>query len=252
MRRCSRKGLGFDGSSIRGWQPINASDMLVVPDPTTAVMDPFMRRADAVADLQHRRPDHQGGLHARPAQHRAQGRGVSKSTGVGDTAYFGPEPEFFIFDDVRYDAEPAFGLLLPGLDRGAVEHAGATRSPNLGYKPRYKEGYFPVPPTDSQQDIRTEMVRTMEAVGHAGREAAPRGGNGRPGGDRHALPAAGEDGRRAEVVQVHRQERGAQARQDGHLHAEADLRRQRQRHAHPPVASGRARSRCLPATATAA
>src|SRR5436309_2118458 len=137
------EGLGFDGSSIRGWAPIHASDMLVVPDPDTALMDPFMK--DATLSL------------------------------IGNTAYYGPEAEFFIFDGVNYDVgvnhshyhiESREGQWETGHRREThFDGKHVHERPNLGYKPRYKEGYFPVAPIDSQQDIRTEMVRVMEQVG---------------------------------------------------------------------------------------
>ncbi len=157
-------GLGFDGSSIRGWQPIHASDMLIMPDPNTTVMDPIPAHPTVswianIVDPITKEP------YSRDPRHIAQkAEAYLKSTGLGDTAYFGPEAEFFIFDDVRFDqtANEAFYSL------DSIEgrwNTGRDEAPNLGYKPRHKEGYFPVPPTDSLQDLRTEICLTLEKVG---------------------------------------------------------------------------------------
>src|SRR5215475_14937870 len=158
------EGNGFDGSSIRGWQPINASDMLVMPDPVTAVMDPFTavptlslicNIVDPITKEEYTRD---------PRHIAKKAEAHLKSSGVGDVAYFGPEPEFFVFDDIRYDQNQHSGYYFLNSAEGQW-NTGREEGPNLGYKPRYKEGYFPVPPTDSQQDIRQEMVMTMESVG---------------------------------------------------------------------------------------
>ncbi len=157
-------GLGFDGSSIRGWQPIHASDMLVVPDSSTAVIDPFPETTTLslicnIVDPITREP------YSRDPRNIAQkAEAHLKSTGIGDTAYFGPEPEFFIFDDIRYNQASNHGYYYIDSVEGAW-NTGREESPNLGYKPRHKEGYFPVPPTDTQEDIRTEMCLIMESVG---------------------------------------------------------------------------------------
>jgi len=157
-------GFGFDGSSIRGWQPINASDMLVIPDPDTAVMDPFFQVptltlicniVDPVTKERYTRDP-------RYIAHKAES--YLKFTGIGDTAYFGPEAEFFIFDDIRYASAAHYGYYFIDSEEG-IWNSGREENPNLGYKPRHKEGYFPVPPTDAQQDIRTEMVLMMQQVG---------------------------------------------------------------------------------------
>jgi len=157
-------GFGFDGSSIRGWQPINASDMLVIPDPATAVMDPFMAHptmsligniVDPITKEEYSRD---------PRHIAKKAEAYLKSTGIGDTAFFGPEPEFFIFDGIRYDTNQASSYYFIDSVEGQW-NTGREENPNLGYKPRYKEGYFPVAPTDSQQDIRTEMTLVMESVG---------------------------------------------------------------------------------------
>ena len=108
----------------------------------------------------------QAALLARPALRRqARRRQYLKTTGIADTVYFGPELEFFVFDDVRFDQNANEGYYYVDCIEGSLEHRAATRAPNLGYKPRYKEGYFPVPPHDTLQDIRSEMILTMEKVG---------------------------------------------------------------------------------------
>ncbi|MSQ47498.1 MAG: type I glutamate--ammonia ligase [Deltaproteobacteria bacterium] len=158
------EGLGFDGSSIRGWQPINASDMLVIPDPATAVIDPFCERPTLSLICNIVDPITKEEYSRDPRNIARKAEAYLKSTGIGDTAYFGPEPEFFIFDDVRYDQNQHEGYYHIDSNE-AVWNSGRKESPNLGSKIRYKEGYFPVAPLDTQQDIRTEMVQYMERVG---------------------------------------------------------------------------------------
>ncbi|NTV42537.1 MAG: type I glutamate--ammonia ligase [Syntrophobacteraceae bacterium] len=157
-------GYGFDGSSIRGWQPINASDMLVIPDPTTAVMDPFMAVPTLTLICNISDPVTKERYSRDPRYIAQKAEAYLKFTGVGDMAFFGPEAEFFIFDDIRYDGASNFGYYYIDSVEGTW-NSGRDEGPNLGYKPRHKEGYFPVPPTDSQQDLRTEMVLYMQQVG---------------------------------------------------------------------------------------
>jgi len=157
-------GYGFDGSSIRGWQPINASDMLVIPDPTTAVMDPFMAVPTLTLICNIVDPVTKE-KYTRDPRHIAQkAEAYLKFTGIGDAAYFGPEAEFFIFDDIRFDSASQYGFYFIDSVEG-IWNSGRIENPNLGYKPRHKEGYFPVPPVDTQQDLRTEMVMMMQQVG---------------------------------------------------------------------------------------
>jgi glutamine synthetase len=154
------EGVGFDGSSIRGWQAINESDMLVMPIPETAFIDPFFKDKtlailcnikDPITGLDYLRDPRN------IARHALQ---YMRSTGIADTAYFGPELEFFIFDDVRYDQTPNTGYYYLDSSEGSW-NTGKDEGPNLGYKPRPKEGYFPTPPSDSLQDVRTEMMLTL-------------------------------------------------------------------------------------------
>ena len=157
-------GFGFDGSSIRGWQPIHASDMLLIPDPATAVMDPFTKEptlsmiCNVVDPITKERYSRDPRFIAQKAE------AYLKSTGIADTSYMGPEAEFFIFDDIRYDTKEQCSYYFIDSKEGKW-NSGKEENPNLGYKPRYKEGYFPVPPTDSLMDIRAEMSLTMMAIG---------------------------------------------------------------------------------------
>ncbi len=160
------EGLGFDGSSIRGWQAINASDMLVIPDPTTAVMDPFMNVPTLSMLCNIVDPITKEKYSRDPRNVAQKAEAYLKSTGIGDTAFFGPEPEFFIFDDVRYQNDSNQCFYAVDSEEGTW-NSGRDEEPNLGHKPRHKEGYFPVSPSDSLQDIRTEMLLLMEQVGIA-------------------------------------------------------------------------------------
>lgn len=161
---CFEDGFGFDGSSIRGWQPINASDMLIIPDPTTTMMDPFMAVPTLTLICNIVDPVTKE-KYTRDPRHIAQkAEAYLKFTGIGDQAFFGPEAEFFIFDDVRFDTASQYGFYFLDSVEG-IWNSGRIENPNLGYKPRHKEGYFPVPPTDSLQDLRTEMVMVMQQVG---------------------------------------------------------------------------------------
>ncbi|MDM8552108.1 type I glutamate--ammonia ligase [Desulfobacterales bacterium HSG2] len=157
-------GFGFDGSSIRGWQPINASDMLVIPDPSTARMDPFYKEPTLVLIGNIVDPITREPYTRDPRNIAKKAEAYLKSTGIGDTAYFGPEAEFFIFDDVRFESSRNGAFYKVDSVEG-IWNSGRDEGPNLAYKPRHKEGYFPVPPTDKYQDMRTEMLLTLEDLG---------------------------------------------------------------------------------------
>ncbi len=139
------EGLGFDGSSIRGWQPIHASDMIIIPDPTTARMDPFIAIPTLSLICNIFDPITKEGYSRDPRNIAKKAEAYLKSTGIGDTAFFGPEAEFFIFDDVRYDSTANQSFYAVDSVEGAW-NTGREEFPNLGYKPRHKEGYFPVRP----------------------------------------------------------------------------------------------------------
>ena len=157
-------GFGFDGSSIRGWQPIHASDMLVIPDADTAKMDPFYEAPTLVLICNIVDPVTREPYTRDPRNIAQKADAYLKSSGIGDVAYIGPEAEFFIFDDIRFESTRFSAFY----EIDSVEgnwNTGRDEGPNLGYKPRHKEGYFPVPPMDKFQDLRTEMVLTLENLG---------------------------------------------------------------------------------------
>ncbi len=165
------EGLGFDGSSIRGWQAINESDMIVRPDPKTAFIDPFFEHKTLVLICDICDPV-TGEDYTRDPRHIARkAENYLQSTGVGDTAFFGPEAEFFILDDIRFGQNEHCGFYYLDSVEGRwnsgreenLDESGISR--NLGNKPRYKEGYFPCPPTDKFQDMRTEMMLALEGIG---------------------------------------------------------------------------------------
>ncbi|MBW4489787.1 MAG: type I glutamate--ammonia ligase [Trichocoleus desertorum ATA4-8-CV12] len=159
------EGVPFDGSSIRGWKAINESDMTMVLDPNTAWFDPFMAEPtlSIICSIQEPRT---GEPYSRCPRTIAQ-KAVDylASTGLGDTAFLGPEAEFFIFDDVRFDQTENEGYYHVDSVEGRWNSGRKEEGGNLGYKPRYKEGYFPVAPTDTLQDIRTEMLLVMAECG---------------------------------------------------------------------------------------
>jgi len=158
------EGIGFDGSSIRGWQAINESDMLVKPVPETAFIDPFFKAKTLVIICNICDPVTGEDYTRDPRNIARKAENYLKNSGIGDVAYFGPEAEFFIFDDIRFDQNEHEGYYFIDSVEGRW-NSGKEENPNLGYKPRYKEGYFPVPPTDTLQDIRSEMMLTLESIG---------------------------------------------------------------------------------------
>ena len=158
------EGLGFDGSSIRGWQNISQSDMVAVCDPSSACLDPFFQvptvsvTADVVDPITRE-------TYARDPRFIAQkAEKYLKDSGIADVAYIGPEPEFFIFDEVRFDQTQNSAFYEIDSVEGAWNNS-RFEEPNLGYKPSYKGGYFPVSPTDTYHDLRGEMVLEMQKVG---------------------------------------------------------------------------------------
>ncbi|MBI2706284.1 MAG: type I glutamate--ammonia ligase [Actinobacteria bacterium] len=157
-------GYGFDGSSIRGFQEIQESDMILKPDPNTAVIDPFTQHKTLNINCWVHDPITHENYSRDPRYVAKKAEEYVRSTGIADKAYFGPEAEFFIFDDVRFgqDQHSAF-YSVDSIE--ASWNTARDEQPNLGYKPRYKEGYFPVPPMDQMQDIRSEMILTMIDAG---------------------------------------------------------------------------------------
>lgn len=157
-------GIGFDGSSIRGFRKIHESDMILFPDPDSAFIDPFTAAPTLSLICDVADPITRENYSRDPRNIAKKAEAYLKSTGIGDTAYFGPEPEFFILDNIRFDQSQNSGYYYIDSSEGAW-NSGTNGEPNLGHKPRYKEGYFPTSPIDSLQDLRTEMVLTLQSVG---------------------------------------------------------------------------------------
>ena len=157
-------GFGFDGSSIRGWKVINESDMLIIPDPKTMFLDEFIEAPTLSLICDVYEPATKEKYSRCPRNIAQKAEAYLKSTGLADTVYFGPEAEFFVFDDVRFESNPNSSFYMVDSVEGRW-NTGREEGPNLGYKPRYKEGYFPVPPTDSLVDLRNEMVLGLQRSG---------------------------------------------------------------------------------------
>jgi glutamine synthetase len=158
-----KDGVGFDGSSIRGWQGIHMSDMLALPDPVTVKIDPIFREPTVSVIANIIDPDTHKDYSRDPRHVARKGVGYLKKTGIADTCYIGPEPEFFIFDEVRYEQNQRMGFYQIDSVEGAW-NTNRIEEPNLGYKPSYKGGYFPVSPTDTYYDLRGDMVNILRKV----------------------------------------------------------------------------------------
>jgi len=160
------EGLGFDGSSVRGWKTIDQSDMLVVPDPITAWIDPFLAEPTLILNCNVQDCITREDYNRDPRNIARRAEAYINSTGIADLAYFGPEAEFFLFDDVSYECGTNSAHYMVDSREGHW-NSGRDEGGNLGYKLRPKGGYFPVPPSDQLQDVRTEMtLRMMEAGIH--------------------------------------------------------------------------------------
>jgi glutamine synthetase len=163
------EGVPFDGSSIRGFQTIDESDMLVIPDPNSAIIDPFtsVPTLSLVCNIAHPGPAGKKQPYTRDPRYIAQkAEEYLRSTGIADTSYFGPEAEFFVFDSVRYSSTQNVQYAEVDSDEAHWNSARVSdNKPNLGHLMRTKEGYFPVAPNDTMQDLRTEMVLTLESLG---------------------------------------------------------------------------------------
>jgi glutamine synthetase len=160
------EGFGFDGSSIRGFKNIHESDMLLLPDATTAVIDPFYKAPTLSLICNVFDPVTKKNYERDPRHIAQKAEAFLKNAAIADQSFWGPEAEFFILDDVRFDQNQYSGYYYVDSAEG-FWNAGRDEKPNLGYKPRYKEGYFPVPPTDTFQDMRSEMVQIMTQCGIA-------------------------------------------------------------------------------------
>ena len=158
-------GIFFDGSSIAGWKAINESDMSLVPDPTTAVLDPFTAQPTLILVCDVHDPLTGQPYNRDPRSTAKLAEEYLKSTGIGDTAFFGPEPEFFVFDDVRFQVESNHVFYEFEHEEGPYVSGKTFPEKNYGHRPPIKGGYFPVPPVDSMQDLRSEMTSTMAAMG---------------------------------------------------------------------------------------
>ncbi|MBF8192204.1 type I glutamate--ammonia ligase [Nonomuraea sp. K274] len=158
-------GLMFDGSSIRGFQAIHESDMLLLPDPTSAVVDPFRQHKTLNLNFFVHDPLTGEAYSRDPRNVARKAEEFLRGTGIADTVFFGPEAEFYIFDDVRFETKQHAGYYYIDSIEGAWNTGKATEGGNLGYKPRYKGGYFPVPPMDHFTDLRSEMVRNLIECG---------------------------------------------------------------------------------------
>ncbi len=159
------EGKMFDGSSIAGWKGIHESDMILMPDPSTAMMDPFMEEPTLIIRCDVIEPNTMQGYERDPRSLGRRAEAYLKSTGIADTAYFGPEAEFFIFDDIRWGADISGSFVKIDSEEASWNTEKVYEGGNLGHRPTTKGGYFPVPPVDSQQDIRSAMCLAMEEMG---------------------------------------------------------------------------------------
>ena len=161
------EGTMFDGSSISGWKVINESDMVLMPDPETAVLDPFTAQKTLIINCDILEPATKEPYNRDPRSIAKKAEAYLKETGIGDTAFFGPEAEFFVFDDVRWStSQNDTGFIIDSAE-GPYNTATMFDGGNMGHRPGPKGGYFPVPPVDSGQDLRTEMLSVMTEMGLA-------------------------------------------------------------------------------------
>ncbi len=159
------EGQMFDGSSISGWKGINESDMILMPDDSSSFLDPFFEDKTLVLRCDIIEPATMQGYERDPRSVAKRAEEYLKSTGLGDTAFFGPEPEFFIFDDVRWDSNMSGSFVKIDSEEAAWNSEKSMEGGNMGHRPRVKGGYFPVPPVDSVHDIRATMCNVMEEIG---------------------------------------------------------------------------------------
>ncbi len=158
-------GIMFDGSSIAGWKAINESDMVLMPDPATAVMDPFAAQPMLILTCDVLEPSTGEGYSRDPRSTAKRADAYMKSTGIADTVFIGPEAEFFVFDDVRYDVSMNHTFYKVDSEEGPYNAGSEYEDGNLGHRPAIKGGYFPVPPVDSANDLRAEMVTAIQQMG---------------------------------------------------------------------------------------
>ncbi|WNO08784.1 glutamate--ammonia ligase [Teredinibacter sp. KSP-S5-2] len=158
-------GQMFDGSSISGWKGINESDMILLPDDTTAILDPFTDEPTVIVRCDIVEPNTMQGYERDPRSVAKRAEDYLKSTGLGDTAFFGPEPEFFVFDDIKWGSDMSGSFVKINSEEAAWSTGHEFSDGNMGHRPRVKGGYFPVPPVDSLHDLRAAMCAAMEEMG---------------------------------------------------------------------------------------
>ena len=226
----------FDGSSIAGWKGINESDMILMPDASTAVIDPFFEDATVNIRCDVIEPATMQGYERDPRSLAKRAEAYLKSTGIADAALFGPENEFFIFDSVRWGNDMHGCVLRDRLGAGRVELETRLRRRQQGHRPGIKGGYFPVPPVDAFQDIRAAMCKACEEMGlvvEVHHHEVATGGQCEIGVGADTLVKKADE---VQILKYALHNVGATLRQDRDLHAQAAGRRQRQRHARAPVA----------------
>ncbi len=152
-----REGIMFDGSSIAGWKAINESDMILLPDPASAVMDPFAAKPSLIVFCDIIEPSTGLPYHRDPRSTAKKAEAYLQATGIGDTAYFGPEAEFFVFDNVKFGTGMNYGTYQLDSIEGPQASLKDFPEGNMGHRPAVKGGYFPVPPVDNESDLRAEM-----------------------------------------------------------------------------------------------
>lgn len=213
-------GKMFDGSSISGWKGINESDMILMPDDTSSVLDPFTDDATIIVRCDVVEPTTMQGYERDPRSVAKRAEEYLASTGIGDTAYFGPEPEFFVFDDVKWHSDMSGAGYAIASDEAAWSSNHHYDDGNTGHRPGVKGGYFPVPPVDSLHDIRAAMCGAMEQMGLSIEV------------HHHEVGTAGQceigvsltpwwPSRRSTDHEVLRAQRRTRLRQDGHVYAQA-------------------------------
>ncbi len=229
------EGQAFDGSSIRGFQAIHESDMKLVPDVATAYLDPFRAEKTLIMNFSIVDPFTDQPYSRDPRNIAIKAEAYLKSTGIADTAYFGAEAEFFVFDDVRFETKPQAGYYFIDSVEAAWNTGREEEGGNRGYKTRVKGGYFPVPPVDHFADLRDKICLNMKDVGltvERSHHEVGSAGQQEINYKFNTLLHSGDDMMKFKYVVKNT---AWDERQDGDLHAEADLRRQRLGHAHPPV-----------------
>ncbi len=218
------EGLMFDGSSVRGFQQIHESDMKLLPDPTTAFLDTFRGTKTLAINFFVHDPLTGEAYSRDPRNIARKAQEYLKSTGIADTAFFAPEAEFYVFDDVRFETKQNSGYYSIDSVAGAWNTGRVEDGGNRGYKVRYKGGYFPVAPTDHFGDLRDQITLNLEKAGLVVERAHHEVGTAGQAEINFRFDELLKTADNLHEVQVHRQEHRLGGRQDRDLHAEADLR----------------------------